>query len=159
MMDKYRAIAQDWFLQRSPRERLLLCVLGACALVWIAVSVIWQPLRQHRSALENRIALYDVGLTALQNPAFVARKGTAMIVDNRPVPVILTESAAVFQLAIRRLESEGAGARIVLEDASFEQVILWLETLKREHGLNVTALEMARKPAPGVVSTTFALER
>ena len=159
MMDKYRAIAQDWFLQRSPRERLLLCVLGACALVWIAVSVIWQPLRQHRSALENRIALYDVGLTALQNSAFDARKGTAMIVDNRPVPVILTESAAVFQLAIRRLESEGAGARIVLDDASFEQVILWLEALKREHGLNVTALEMARKPAPGVVSTTFALER
>ncbi|WP_426036266.1 type II secretion system protein GspM [Cypionkella sp. TWP1-2-1b2] len=159
MMDQYRAIAQDWFMQRSPRERLLLGLLAICALVWIAVAVIWQPLRQHRAALENRIALYDAGLTALQNPAFNARTGAAAIIDNRPVPVILTESAAISQLAIRRLESEGAGARVVLEDASFEQVILWLETLKREHGLNVSALEMTRKPAPGVVSTTFALER
>ena len=159
MMDKYRTIAQDWFLQRSPRERLLLGLLGICALLWLAVAVIWQPLRQHRAALENKIALYDAGLTALQSPAFDARGGAAVIVDNRPVPVILTESAAVFQLAIRRLESEGAGARVVLEDASFEQVILWLETLRREHGLNVTAMEMARKPAPGVVSTSFALER
>ena len=159
MMDQYRAIAQDWFMQRSPRERLHLGLLASCALVWIAVAVIWQPLRQHRAALENRIALYDAGLTALQNPAFNARTGAAAIIDNRPVPVILTESAAISQLAIRRLESEGAGARVVLEDASFEQVILWLETLKREHGLNVSALEMTRKPAPGVVSTTFALER
>ena len=159
MMDQYRAIAQDWFMQRSPRERLLLGLLAICALVWIAVAVIWQPLRQHRAALENKIALYDAGLTALQNPAFDVRSGVSAIIDNRPVPLILTESAAVFQLAIRRLESEGAGARVVLEDASFEQLILWLETLKREHGLNVSALEMNRKPAPGVVSTTFAVER
>ena len=53
----------------------------------------------------------------------------------------------------------GNGARVVLEEASFDQVILWLEALKREHGLYVSDLEMTRRPAPGVVSTTFALER
>ncbi|WP_054006544.1 type II secretion system protein GspM [Cypionkella psychrotolerans] len=159
MTNKYFALAQDWFEQRTARERLLLGVLSACALLWVGVALIWQPLRQYRTDLVNKIALYDAGLTALENPAFAAGGAAAAIVDNRPVPVILTDSAATAQLVIRRLEAEGGGARVVLEEASFDQVILWLEALKREHGLSVSDLEMTRRPAPGVVTTTFALER
>ena len=65
----------------------------------------------------------------------------------------------MFQLVIRRLEDEQNGARVVLGEATFEQVILWLELLERDHGLRVIELEMTREPAPGVVSTTLVLER
>ena len=95
----------------------------------------------------------------LQNPGFNAPDPEAIAADSRPVPIVITDTAAVFQLVIRRLEAEGTGARVVLEEATFQQVILWLEALERDHRLRVRDLEMTRRPAPGVVSVTLALER
>ena len=158
-MEKLRAAVLPWLAQRTPRERMLLCVALVCAVAWLGVVALWQPLRQHRADLQDRIARYDSGLAALENPAFSAPDPLAAPRDSRPVPVILTDSAAVFQVVIRRLEAEPAGARVVLEEAPFEQVILWLEALERDHGLRVSTLEMTRRPAPGVVTTTLALER
>ena len=158
-MQKIRISVTDWLAERTGRERLLLGIALAFTLAWLGVVAVWQPLRQHRADLENRIARYDSGLAALENPAFATPDPENTTNDSRPVPIILTESAAVFKLVIRRLEAEGTGARVVLEEASFEQVILWLDALERDHGLRVSQIEMTRKPAPGVVSTTLALER
>ena len=159
MMQKIRVSGADWLAKRSGRERLLLGIALAFAIAWLGLAAVWQPLRQHRADLESRIARYDSGLAALENPAFSPAETEIGSSDSQPVPLILTDSAAVFQLVIRRLETEGAGARVVLEEAPFEQVILWLEALERDHGLQVSDLEMTRRPAPGVVSTTLALER
>jgi general secretion pathway protein M len=159
MRQEIRAGVIDWVEQRSSREKLLLGVALVFAVVWLGFAAIWQPLRHHRADLETRIARYDRGLAALQNPGFSAPDPQNTIIDSRPVPVILTDSAAVFDVVIRRLEADGTGARLVLEEATFEQIILWLEALERDYSLHVTELEMTRRPGPGVVSTTLALER
>ena len=159
MMQTFGEQAQNWLLERTPRERVLLGAALACCVLWLAVTAVWQPLRQQRAGLHASIARYDAGVAALQNPAFLATDAQTPPGDSRPVPVILTESAAIFQLVIRRLEAEGTGARVVLEEATFEQIILWLDTLQRDHALRVRDLEMTRRPAPGMVSTTLALER
>lgn len=159
MMDAWRASLQDWIDQRTDRERLLLGVGFLFAVLWFGIAIVWQPLRLHRANLEATIARYDSGLAALQNPAFSVADPQVPAADSRPVPVIITDTAAVFQLVIRRLEAEGTGARVVLEEATFEQVILWLEALERDHGLRVRDLEMTRRPAPGIVSVNLGLER
>lgn len=159
MMDGWRASLQDWIGQRTDRERVLLGAGFLFAVMWFGITVVWQPLRLHRANLEATIARYDSGLAALQNPAFSVADPQAPAADSRPVPVIITDTAAVFQLVIRRLEAEGTGARVVLEEATFEQVILWLEALERDHSLRVRDLEMTRRPAPGIVSVSLGLER
>lgn len=159
MIDVWRASLQDWVAQRTDRERLLLGAGLILAVSWFGIAVVWQPLQLHRANLEARIARYDSGLAILQNPAFSVADPGAPAADSRPVPIIITDSAAVFQLVIRRLEAEGSGARVVLEEATFEQVILWLEALERDHGLRVGDLEMTRRPAPGIVSVSLGLER
>ena len=159
MMNPLRATVQDWLTLRSPREKGLLGVALVFAVLWLGVAAIWQPMHQHRANLEAKIARYDSGLAALHSPAFSAGDPLIPAADSRPVPVILTDTAAVFHLVIRRLEAQGSGARVVLEEATFEQVILWLEALERDHGLRVSDLEMTRRPAPGIVSATLALER
>lgn len=158
-MQKILVWLTDWAALHSGRERLLLGVAAGFILVWLGVVAVWQPLRQHRADLEARIARYDRGLAAIEIPTFAAPDLQDGITDSRPVTLILTDSAAVFNLVIRRLEAAGNGAQIVLEEATFEQIILWLEAMKRDDGLRVTSLEMTRRPAPGVVSTTLALER
>ena len=159
MMDAWRASLQDWTAQRSGREKVLLGAGLALALLWLGITAVWQPLRLHRANLEVKIARLDRGLAALQDPGFNLPDANTPTADSRPVPVVITDTAAVFQLVIRRLEAEGIGARVVLEEATFQQVILWLEALERDHGLRVRDLEMTRRPAPGIVGVTLALER
>ncbi len=159
MIDVWRTTLQDWISQRTERERMLLGVGLMFAVLWFGIAVVWQPLRLYRAELEATIARHDSGLAVLQNPAFAVADPQAPAADSRPVPIILTDTAAVFQLVIRRLEVEGTGARVVLQEATFEQVILWLEALERDHGLRVRDLEMTRRPAPGIVSVSLGLER
>ena len=159
MMDAWRTSLQDWTAQRSAREKVLLSAGLALALLWFGIAAVWQPLRFYRANLEVRIARLDRGLAALQNPDFNLPDANTPAVDSRPVPIVITDTAAVFQLVIRRLEAEGTGARVVLEEATFQQVILWLEALERDYGLRVRDLEMIRRPAPGMVGVTLALER
>ena len=49
--------------------------------------------------------------------------------------------------------------RVVLEDAPFDAVILWLDAVQRDQGLRVSEIEITRRPAPGVVNAVLALER
>ena len=73
----------------------------------------------------------------------------------------MTETAPEFDLAIRRIEPEGAGAgaQLVLDDADFASVLLWIEALEQDHRLRLTAVEMDRRPEPGVVAARMSFER
>lgn len=147
---------QGWFADRTPRERYLL--LGALVLagVWLAFVLVWQPLAAREAALTSQIARYERSLAILDS---APEDTEAAPTDSRPVPVILTETAADFSLTIRRLEPEGGGARLVLDEVPFNDVILWLDRLDRDHGLRPTELDMTRRPAPGMVTATLALQR
>ena len=84
---------------------------------------------------------------------------TETVPDDRPLANVITDSVAAFQLTIRRLEPEGPRVRVVLEDAPFDAVILWLDAVQRDQGLRVSEIEITRRPAPGVVNAVLALER
>ena len=120
-------------------------------------SGVWQPLMTHNAALSDQLARQGITLRQLQ--ALPTTVQTTALADDRPVPAILTETAQDMGLVIRRLEPEGRGARLVLDDALFETVIVWLDMLETDHALRVTTLDLARKPAPGMVSATLLLER
>ena len=160
MMTRVQTGLRDWLALRTARERGLLKAAVALGAVWLVVFAVWQPLLAQRAALADRIARHDRGLAALavQGPPGAA-VNAAPATDARPVPELLTGAAATFQLVIRRLEAEGTGARVVLEEAAFAQVILWLEALERDHGLRVADVEMTRRPAPGMVGVTLSVER
>jgi general secretion pathway protein M len=139
---------------RTPRERVMLLGLGAVTLFWLAIAGIWQPLLAQRAALTNQIARYDRAAEMLASPVQAVAP-----TDPRAVPVIITESAATFQLTIRRLQPTGDQVQIVLEDAPFEGVLLWIEALTTDHALQLQSLALTRRPAPGVVAATLTVAR
>lgn len=139
---------------RSPRERVMLLGLGATMLAWLGIAGIWQPLQAQRTALTAQIARYQAATQTLANPTQAVATS-----DPRPTPVIITESAATFQLAIRRLQPTGDQVQIVLEDAPFEAVLLWIETLTTDNALRLQSLDLVRRPAPGVVAATLTVQQ
>jgi general secretion pathway protein M len=75
------------------------------------------------------------------------------------VAAVVTDSAPAYGLAIRRIETDQAGTRVELDDAGFAEVVLWIEELELQHGLRVVAVEMDRRPEPGVVAARLAVRR
>ncbi len=146
-----------WWEGRELRERLLLTVLLAVLLVSLIVVTVWRPLQSARISLADEITRQEHALYILQ--AQPATTLSVSVNDERPLATVVTESVAAFQLTIRRLEPEGSSVRVVLEDASFDSVIFWLEAVQRDSGLRVNEMEISRRPAPGVVNAVVSLER
>ena len=62
-------------------------------------------------------------------------------------------------MTIRRIEPEGDGARVSVDDAAYADILRWIEALEDDHGLHLAAIEMDRRPDPGIVSATMTLQR
>ena len=146
-----------WLMERTPRERWLLGIGTAMVLVWVAVTLIWQPVQSRRQDARQQIALYDRALVALQSGG--ARAAPSAPVDARALNAIVTEAAARFDLTIRRLEPAGERIRVTLDDAAFQTLVLWLEAMDRDSGLRATELDLSRRPAPGTVNAIMVLEQ
>lgn len=147
----------QWINERTERERILLLVGLFLAIVWVLYAGLWRPLQTREMILMAQIERHSSAIMMLES-APVPQAATAAT-DARPVPVIITDTAADFSLTIRRLEPDGEGARVVLDEVGFDNAILWLDQLDRNHGLRVRSIEMARRPAPGVVTATLTLQR
>jgi general secretion pathway protein M len=148
---------QVWWDARAERERILLTVAIGLAVLWLAVVAVWQPLQAARARLGDQVLRHERALSVLQSQPALAAPLRAP--DDRPLNIVITETAAAFRLTIRRLEPEGPRIRVVLDEVPFDAVILWLEAVQRDQGLTVTEMDMTRRPAPGVVNATLALER
>jgi general secretion pathway protein M len=132
----------------------MLAGLGAALLMWICAVAVWQPLQAKRVSLAAQTARYQAAAQMLANPEKVAANS-----DPRPVPVIVAETAATFGLMVRRLQPAGDAVQIVLEDAPFEDVLLWIEALTTDHALQLQSVDLIRRPAPGVVAATLTVAR
>ena len=149
---------RPWWAQRTARERIL---IGAMALALGGyLLAVWavQPLLASRSEALATIAQIDRALAQLaSSPESVAAQPAA--ISDQPVTTIVTETAVEFGMTIRRIETEAAGARLSIDDAAFDNVLRWIEGLETDHGLRVVAVEMDRRPEPGMVSASLTVAR
>ena len=136
---------------------MLIGLLGGALGVYVAMDAVTQPLLEARRAALDKIGRHEMDLARLAAQPDGPDERAA--IDTRPVPAVVTATAPEFELAIRRIEPEGAGARVVIEDASFAQVLRWIAALEQEHGLRLAAIEMDRRPEPGTVSARLTLEQ
>ena len=150
--------ARTWWTQRSLREQWLLGGLACVTAIYFAIAGVAQPLVAGRAAALEAIAEHDRALAQLEAVP-TDELPVLTLSAAKPVTAVLTETASEFELAIRRIEPEDAGARLVLDDADFAEVLLWIEALESEHRLRLTAIEMDRRPEPGVVSARMSFER
>ncbi len=142
--------------ERTGRERLLIMVLGLVSATYLLLAAIWQPLQNHRATLTDDIARYARATTVLST---IPGGYVAPIANTTPLPGIITDTAATYQLTIRRLQPSASTADITLDDARFEAVLLWIDALERDHGLRIVTLTMTRRPEPGLIAANLIVGR
>ena len=120
----------------------------------------------HIETLEKRLVVrfrIDGILRADQMLARVQRlpppANTPRVTDDRPLAVIATTTAGDMGLQVRRLQPQGDAVQVVIEDAPFDFVLLWIAALERDHALRLTDLTLTRRTGPGLVAATLTLER
>ena len=148
----------DFWSARTGRERLLIIALALICTAYAALVGVWQPALRHRAALLDDITRYARTATVLAD-AVAAGATFVMPATDVPLPTIITDTAAIHHLRIRRLQPTADAAEITLEDATFDTVLLWIEALENQHGLRILALTMTRRPEPGQVATTLTIGR
>ncbi len=149
-----------WFRSLTVREQVLVGLGMPIAIVALAINYLWLPLGAARDAAISDIAAYRL---VADTARLAADAGDQFI---QPIPVSasmplatrITRSADAASLRLRRVEPDGTGIRVTLDDAPFAQVLLWLAELEQTDRVTVAAIEMDRRPAPGIVTSRILLE-
>lgn len=154
---------KEWYLRQSPRDRLIIVLLGVLTLVGLLYALIWHPLNTRQLQAER-------ALEAKANTLEFVRRGAAQIKGAGPASVQLKTSDKAPYLLIdqiirqarmdppERLEPSGSnGARVQFSEVEFDKLVQVIAELEL-YGLQVSSLTVSRKNQ-GTVSARFNMER
>ncbi len=151
----FRAGATQWWDDRSLRERWLLGVLAAVAIIVGLDRLVWHPLDTARAAALTEIARDDRIAAQLR----VAGPDVARIAAARTgtLSTLVTDRAAKAGLTIARIEPQGTNVAVSLEAVGFDALVDWLAALDHDAGVTVVDLKVDRRPDPGIVTVQVTL--
>ncbi|PAV25623.1 general secretion pathway protein M [Tamilnaduibacter salinus] len=155
------------FDQLPKRDQRALQVLGLALAVFLVYFLVWRPAAAyHEQAISSREAATELLRWMRENrgeiQALAASGGgdaaSSGISGTRDLMSTVTRSAEQTGLALQRFEPSGEGQmRVWLEDADFNQVARWLETLSAEYGIVIDQAAVDRNDQPGLVSVRLTL--
>lgn len=153
---------KDWFETLRPRERVVIVLGGAVAVLILAWSFAWTPLRSANLNLDAAVAekyglLADV--SRLQpsgtppGPAAASAESLVLIVDQ-------THRAHGLGGTLSRNQPDGEnGIQVAFQRVPFAQLVSWLGALRQGHGIAVVTANLDGTQQPGLVNASLVLRR
>lgn len=157
-----------WYRNLEPREKLLVAVTSVILLITIFYIAIWEPVY---NGLDQQQKLYNsqqntllwmqqasAEVKALKRSGASAKKRNS----NQPVSLIIEQSASTAGLKknLSKLESSGkTGAQAKLEAVSFDQMLIWINALKRNNGVIISSANIERADKPGTVNARLSFSK
>ena len=159
---------QNWYHGLQQRERQLVLSAAVVVAATMFYLIIWEPI--HKSIAEQTQKYQSQAgiMQWMQNAANEVKILKASGSTNRrtgstqAVTLLVEKSAALAGIKpyLSRLESTSdKGARVTIDAASFDQLLLWLNTLQTQHGISVTSANLDRDDKPGAVNARMTLKR
>ncbi len=145
----------------TPREQLVVKVLGGFFALLLIFAVIVAPLHRYHSEARADYRQQNETLAWMQaNRALV---GTVSAVKERPAGESLlsvaNQGARAAGLSFKRSEPAGdRGLNVWLEKVSFNQVVAWLGQMERDYGVVASELSASRRDEPGLVDVRLTLQ-
>ena len=152
-----------WFEQLQTRERQLvmagLIVFG----VFLPYQLIWSPLIDRAERLEQQVSKQTKQLQWMHTSTQEIKQlqGSAVVKSSGSLlsQVEQTASQSKLRKSIRKIQPEGErGVRIWMDNAGFDDVLLWLERLQKQHGIEVEDFSVERQPESGRANVRLLLE-
>ena len=149
--------SKQWYLRQSERDQKVLIALsgfiGICLILIVFVQPFYSKQSLHEKKLDKSIAIYEQ--LAKNAHKFQGRVSNSS--SSKPILALITAQAKIAQINLKRFEPDNENLRIWLDDVSFDNAARWLETLTREHGINVKQISIERSEKNGRVDLRATL--
>jgi len=156
----------QWYTSLPGRDQKLLIATIAFLLATLFYLLIWEPVHQGRDLQQQKLKtqqdIYSWMQSASKEVEALKRSGIKKVSSNQPIALILENSAKVSGLKkhINKIESSGKnGAQVKIDSASFDQILVWLNTLEKQHGVSITTANIERNTEAGTVSARLSFEK
>ncbi len=151
-----------WFYSLQPRERWIVAIGAAVAVVIILWGFVVRPLRAEVGILRTSVdtkqrLLVDVARIEGAQPSAVAsgRQGA-----DETLYVIIERTARSHGLNPTRTRANGpSGVEVSLQAASFDSLAAWLLLLHGSYGIDVETVSFSSAREPGLVNGQLSLHR
>jgi len=157
-----------WYAGLQQRERQMVVAAAALVVLTLFYLMIWEPvhnaLDEQRLQYENQRSTFIWMTQAAEEARLLKATGARNVIrnNNQPVSLLVERSAttAGMKSSISKIETSGdKGARVMLEAASFDQMLLWLNTLRQQYGIAVSSASIDRNETAGAVNARLTLDR
>lgn len=143
-----------WWSGLSPRERVLLGVLGGLLALALLVYGVVKPLQAARAEAIADIRTYET-LSARVRAAGTLVTTPVARRQGAPADVAIASAAAVGLTVTPQATPEGV--RVTLTDVAYDTLLAWIADLSATSDLRVRHLSVRRGPAAGRVAATVDL--
>lgn len=159
---------QNWYHGLQQRERQLVLAASILVITTLLYLIIWEPIhngvQDQTQRYQSQLEILDWMQTAATEVRTLKATGASKRKTNssQPVTLLVEQSATTAGIKpfIRKLESTSdKGARITIDAASFDQVLLWLSTLQTQYGITVSSANLDRAEKQGAINARMTLSR
>lgn len=158
----------QWYSGLQTQERNMVLITSIVVAITLFYIAVWEPLHTGAREAEQQYQVNMKNLQWMQQAATEVRtlKATGNRVRkaaaNQPVTLMVEQSAntSAIKPNLSKLESSGKdSARVVLDGASFDQMLVWLNTLEQNYGLPVASANIERADKPGTINARLSFNR
>jgi len=159
---------KQWFYSLSTKEQRMVSGAIAVILATLFYLVIWEPIHQGLETAQQKNQSQQEILLWMQEAAtevgtLRAAGGRNAIRDkDKPITLVIEQTVnnAGLKDSVNKIESSGKdGARVTLNDAPFNQILIWLNTLATHNGIQVVSANIERSNSPGRADVRLTFER
>jgi general secretion pathway protein M len=160
---------KEWYANLAVRERLIVAVGGAAAVLILFWALVWLPLDRGQDELRSSVADWRQSLAELRvlaaSMSLAADEAAATpAADNGQSPVVVVDQTLRernLNSAVKRRQPTPNGIRVEFEDVAFDQLVVWLGDLSATHGLSVQAgsLSQGTRAEKGRINASLTLEQ
>ena len=146
----------------APRERQLATAIAVVLGVFLLYLVLWAPMQRDLNRLrvsvpQDRAKLATMRAQANQVQQLRARLPAAGQRGNIMSVLEQTANTRGMRQNIARMEPDGpSGARVFMDEVSFNAMLAWLAELQSQ-GIRVENATVQRRPSPGLVNVRVLL--
>jgi len=165
-VDQVQQIKQ-WFNSLPSKEQWMVSGTGALIVITLFYLIVWEPIHVDLNTEQQKKQSQQEVLTWMQNASVEVKSlrssgGVTIRDKNKPATLVIEQTImnAGLKPSVKKIESSGKnGARVTLNDAPFNQIMVWLNTLAKHNGILVVSANIERSDKTGKANARLTLER
>ena len=159
---------KQWFYSLPTNEQRMVSGTAALIITTLFYLMIWEPIQlglqseQQKQQSQQAIKSW-MQQSAAEVKVLRSTGGKSFAKDrNKPVNLVIeiTIKNAGLKTSVNKIESSGKNSsRVILKNASFNQIMVWLNTLATHNGIHVVSANFERSDETGQADARLTFER